>query len=133
MLAIIYLFIVFILGDSLCRRYYPFLSTAHRLAAAFLCGLLISSWWTYLSALLFYATSSPMLWGNLVFFVTSIGAIYLLRRRAGSADLQDEVDRTATEFKKWDWIVDGHFPHSCVLDDVCHFRYGRRKDVVRAS
>lgn len=96
------------LGDSICRRFYSFASTPHRLAAAFLSGLLISSWWTYLCAWLFSGSSSPMLWGNLVYFVTAAFAIYWLRRQP-KADVGDGFDRTATEFKKWDWIWLGIF------------------------
>src|SRR5258706_471752 len=46
MLAVIYLIIVFVLCDSICRRFFSFVSTPHRLAAAFLSGVLISSWLT---------------------------------------------------------------------------------------
>src|SRR5438046_1999792 len=103
MLAILYLLIVFILGDSICRRFFSFVSTPHRLAAAFLSGLLISSWWTYLLGLLFYWTTSPLLWGNLLFFITSIALIYWLRTRPPNRILSTYTDRETTEFKKWDW------------------------------
>lgn len=105
MLALIYLVVLFILGDSICRRFFSFVSIPHRFAAAFLTGLLISSWWTYLSALLFYWTSTPLIWGNLLFFVTAIAFIYWLRMRPPNDVLLSGYDRTDTEFKKWDWIA----------------------------
>lgn len=107
MLALIYLIVLFILGDSICRRFFTFVSIPHRLAAAFLTGLLISSWWTYLCGLLFYWTASPLLWGNLLFFITSIALIYWLRTRTPNDVLLTDYDRTDTEFKKWDWIAFG--------------------------
>src|SRR5436190_20386285 len=107
MLALIYLVLMFILGDSICRRFFTFVSIPHRLASAFLAGLLISSWWTYLSALLFYWTSMPLVWGNLLFFITSIAFIYWLRTRPPNDVLLTDVDRTETEFRKWDWIAFG--------------------------
>lgn len=107
MFALIYLVLVFILGDSICRRFFTFVSIPHRVAAAFLSGLLISTWWTYLCGLLFYWTTSPLLWGNLLFFITSIALIYWLRTRPPNDVLLTHTDREGTEFKKWDWIVLG--------------------------
>ena len=83
---------MFILGDSICRRFFTFVSIPHRLASAFLAGLLISSWWTYLSALLFYWTSMPLVWGNLLFLVTSIAFIYWLRTRPPNGVLASPID-----------------------------------------
>src|SRR4051812_37562129 len=105
MLAFVYLFVMFLLGDSICRRFYPFLSAAHRLAGAFLAGLVLSSWWTYLSALLFSSTSSPMLWGNIVFFITAIAAIVWLRKVPLKEESLRNFDRSTTEFRGWDWVI----------------------------
>ena len=71
--ALFYLFLMFALGDAIGRRFYPFVSIPHRLASAFLCGLLLSSWWTYALAFFFSDMASPMLWGNLAFFITGGG------------------------------------------------------------
>src|SRR5881296_3438640 len=68
MLALIYLALAIIVGDCLCRRFYRFVSVAHRCAAAVLVGLLISSWFTYLAGLAFAWTARPLLWANLLFF-----------------------------------------------------------------
>ncbi len=107
MFALIYLVLVFILGDSICRRFFTYVSIPHRLAAAFLSGVLISTWWTYLCGLLFYWTASPLLWGNLLFFITSIAFIYWLRTRPPNNILLTHTDREVTEFRKWDWIALG--------------------------
>lgn len=107
MFALIYLVLIFILGDSICRRFFTFVSGPHRLASAFLAGLLISSWWSYLFGLLFYWTASPLLWGNILFFITSIALIYWLRTRPPNNVLLTHADREATSFQKWDWIALG--------------------------
>jgi DNA-binding beta-propeller fold protein YncE len=71
MLALIYLALAIYLGDFLCRRFYRFASVAHRLGAAVITGLLISSWFTYLAGLLFTRAKQPLLWGNALFFVVA--------------------------------------------------------------
>lgn len=71
---------MFILGDMVCRRIFTFTSIEHRLAAAFLSGLLFSSWLTYVFALLFASTAQPLLWANLLYFAIAIGLIFLLRK-----------------------------------------------------
>src|SRR5262249_52502348 len=43
--------------------------------AAILVGLLFSSWFTYLAGLAFFWASRPLLWGNLLFFVTAIAVL----------------------------------------------------------
>src|SRR6266550_6061682 len=75
MLALIYLGLAICVGDFLCRRFYRFISVAHRWAAAILVGLLVSSWFTYLAGLAFWWTSRPLLWGNLLFFVAAVSLL----------------------------------------------------------
>ncbi|HEY5991844.1 MAG TPA: hypothetical protein VIU10_04635, partial [Candidatus Udaeobacter sp.] len=75
MLALIYFGLAICLGDFLCRRFYQFVSVAHRLAAAVLVGLLVSSWFTYLAGLLFTRARQPLLWGNLLFFIAAIAVL----------------------------------------------------------
>jgi len=75
MLALIYLALAICLGDLLCRRFYEFISFAHRCGAAVLVGLVVSTWFTYLAGLLFTRTQQPLLWGNLLFFLTTAGAL----------------------------------------------------------
>src|SRR5438093_1844475 len=75
MLALIYFGLAICVGDFLCRRFYSFVSVAHRFAAAILVGLLVSSWFTYLAGLAFARASRPLLWGNLLFFVTAVAVL----------------------------------------------------------
>ena len=75
MTALIYLILAACVGDFFCRRFYQFESVAHRCAAAILAGLLISSWFTYLTGLAFFWTSRPMVWANLLFFTAAIAVL----------------------------------------------------------
>src|SRR5881296_654573 len=75
MLALIYFGLAICVGDFLCRRFYSFVSVAHRCAAAILVGLLVSSWFTYLAGLAVFWTSRPLLWANLLFFVAAIALL----------------------------------------------------------
>ena len=104
MLAIIYLILMVALGDVICSRFYRFLSLPHRLAAAFLGGLIISSWFTYLASLAFAGTASPLLWGNLLFFAAAAAVIYWFRRRA-RVEQQGAMtpEPRAPGSNRWDW------------------------------
>src|SRR5256714_11211507 len=75
MMALIYLILALCVGDFFCRRVYQFESVAHRCAAAILAGLLISSWFTYLTGLAFFWASRPLIWPNLLFFTAAIGML----------------------------------------------------------
>jgi len=75
MTALIYLILAACVGDFFCRRFYQFESVAHRCAAAILAGLLISSWFTYLTGLAFFWTSRPLVWANLLFFTAAIAVL----------------------------------------------------------
>lgn len=104
------------LGDSICRRFYSFVSLPHRLAAALLSGLLISSWLTYFGSLLFAGASQPLLWGNLLFFIAAIGSIIWLKRHAPNEETRPTISLNLPELNKWDWIVIGFFfVFACVL------------------
>src|SRR2546428_7965903 len=75
MLALIYFGLAICLGDFLCRRFYQFVSIAHRLAAAVVVGLLVGSWFTYRAGLAFAWASRPLLWGNLLFFIAAVALL----------------------------------------------------------
>src|SRR6266516_1900389 len=75
MLALIYFGLSICLGHFLCRPFYRFVSVAHRFAVAILVGLLVSSWFTYFAGLAFALASRPLLWGNLLFFVTAVAVL----------------------------------------------------------
>jgi DNA-binding beta-propeller fold protein YncE len=81
MLALIYLALALCLGDALCRQFYRFVSVPHRLAAAVLVGLLVSTWFTYLAGLAFMHASVPLVWGNLLFFVASTATLFWFARK----------------------------------------------------
>ncbi len=107
--ALLYLCVMFALGDAIGRRFYPFVSIPHRLASAFLCGLLVSSWATYGLAYFFSNTSRPMLWGNLVFFITAIGLSLWFRNNPPKKEPQSAIDLSEGEFQRPDWIIAGVF------------------------
>jgi DNA-binding beta-propeller fold protein YncE len=98
MLALIYFGLAICVGDFLCRRFYQFVSVAHRCAAAILVGLLVSSWFTYVAGLGFAWASRPLLWSNLVFFVTAVAVLSWPRWKSKiksaetGADLQHRSD-----------------------------------------
>src|SRR6266516_5042419 len=75
MLALIYFALAICVGDFFCRRFYRYVSVAHRCAAALLVGLLISSWFTYLAGLAFAWTARPLLWANLLFFLAVLAVL----------------------------------------------------------
>ncbi len=106
MLALIYLVVMLFVGDLICRRFYDFVSLPHRIAAAFIVGLLTSTWFTYLSALIFSRTAQPLLWGNLLFFAAAFGFIFWSKRRAAK---EKSRPANSTEAEKWDWLVIGLF------------------------
>ncbi|MBA4184385.1 MAG: hypothetical protein H0X49_10280, partial [Acidobacteria bacterium] len=109
MLALIYLIVMVMLGDLICRRFYSFVSLPHRIAAAFLSGLLISTWFTYLAAMLFARASKPLLWGNLLFFAAAFGFILWSTQRAQKKPSRQAASPPATEANRWDWILIGFF------------------------
>jgi DNA-binding beta-propeller fold protein YncE len=75
MLALIYFALAICVGDFFCRRFYRFVSVAHRCAATLLVGLLISTWFTYLAGLAFAWTAKPLLWANLLFFLAVVSLL----------------------------------------------------------
>ncbi len=107
MLALIYLAVAICVGDLLCRRFYRFVSSAHRLAAAVLVGLLLSSWSTYLLALVFAQTAKPLLWADLCFFGAAMTVIFLSirrsRRHVGGHSVFIEPRASGSEI--WDWLM----------------------------
>ena len=134
MLAFIYLALAVYLGDLLCRRFYRFVSLPHRWAAATLVGLLLSSWFTYLAAVAFAHTSKPLLWADLLFFVTAVGAILSIRRRSRREPRADPpfIEPRAPGSATWDWIILAtYFAATCwLMFATLNFR-GGNLDVAR--
>jgi hypothetical protein len=85
MLALIYLATMIVLGAFVCRRFYLFSSWLHYLAASFFVGLVLSTWATYLFALVFAWSDKPLLGANILFFALAALVIYKLRPHSGLA------------------------------------------------
>jgi len=80
MLAILYLIAATYFGDCICQRFYSFTSIQHRIATAFLVGLLLSGWIVFLSATAFHGLPQPLIAGNLIFALVLAVTIVLSRR-----------------------------------------------------
>jgi hypothetical protein len=80
MIALVYVAVLVFFGDALARRWFTFVSLPHRLATAFLVGLLTGTWISYLTALIASGTSDPMAVGGLASsFGMLIAGIWLWR------------------------------------------------------
>jgi hypothetical protein len=100
MLAIIYLAAMIYFGDRICRCFYRFASIQHRLASAFLTGLMFSTCITYLGTLAFARFSHPLIAGNLV-FVAAFAAIVIKLPR------NKPVVYDKQNWNSWDWLFLG--------------------------
>src|SRR5574341_592078 len=107
MLAIIYLVAATYFGDVVCRRFFRFISLQQRLATSFLVGLLLSAWITFLAAVAFHRTSSPLIGANLVFCVVLIAVALAARRWPAKAE-SDYSDRPSGA-AWWDLVWLGGF------------------------
>lgn len=98
MLALIYLALMFWIGDFICRRFQRSFSAPQRLASAFLVGLLASGWFTYLGARAFASSTRPLLWGNLLFFGVVIATFVWTRKKEASVEsAKDAAELTVEE------------------------------------
>src|SRR5215469_1904463 len=102
MLGLIYLALAICLGDSLCRRFYRFISVYHRWAAAVLVGILLSTWFTYLAGLAFMRAAQPLFWADLLFFLAAPPAIFWLSRK--SREIK-RIEPRAPGRSVWDWLI----------------------------
>lgn len=102
MLAILYLAGVVYFGDCLCRFFYRFKSIQQRFATAFLVGLVLSSVVTYLGALAFARTSSPLMMGNII-FASLVGLLAFITLRRPPSNCYDTNERPAGN-DNWDWL-----------------------------
>src|SRR5437763_3032626 len=113
MLALIYLGLAIALGDVLCRRFYRFVSIAHRWAAAALVGVLLSTWFTYLAVLAFSRLAEPLLSADLLFFFVAAGAVFWLSKKARKTET---ITPLAPGSSRWNWFTLGAlFAAACVL------------------
>lgn len=106
MLALLYLIVMVMIGDAICRRLYHVQWLPFRLASAFLPGLIVSTWTTYLLARAFADTSRPLLTANILFFLIAIGLLRLLYRKASISTASGERFDIGT---RWDLITVGLF------------------------
>jgi hypothetical protein len=101
MLALIYLLLAVVLGDQLCRRFWFMRSPAHRWASAFLVGILISTWLTYLFGLAFAWSARPLIWANVLYCIVAGFSVLELGRRSRN--------RHRLSITKWDgrdaWFI----------------------------
>jgi hypothetical protein len=79
--AIAYVLGMVALGDRVTRHFFPTWSLAHRAAGAFLVGLLLSTWITYLGAAVFAGLERPLLVGNVLFAGVVVFVLRDLPRR----------------------------------------------------
>jgi len=84
MIALGFLGVMVFFGDALASRWFSFVSLPHRLATAFLVGLLTGTWISYLAALLASGASDPMAVGGLASALGMLLAGIWLRRRPSS-------------------------------------------------
>src|SRR5207245_2281744 len=106
MLALLYLVAATYFGDRTCRRFYRFISIQHRLATSFLVGLLLSTWITYLGALLFARLRQPLIAGNILFLLVFGLACYKLPHQVGS-HFRGNFHMRPAGSTRWDWVFLG--------------------------
>ena len=107
MLAIIYLAAATYFGDCICSRFFRFISLQHRIATAFLVGLLLSTWITFLAATAFHKSHQPLIAANLVFLVLFIAVVLLAWR--WPAKMENEQLTRPPGALPWDLIWLGAF------------------------
>ena len=103
MIALVYLAVAVFLGDALASRWFRPVTWFHRLAAAFLVGLLIATWVTYLMSLLFDGrTEDALLVGNLASgWAMALAAIAINRWLPA----RPEAGRPRRRIRGWDVIT----------------------------
>ena len=106
MLALAYLAILMFAGDAIGRRWFSYVSWPHRVATAFLIGLPLGAWLSYLVAAGLGDIGDPLLVANVV-AAALLGALaWFLRRRAPSPIVRPAPPRTARS-AGWDRLVIG--------------------------
>ena len=103
MIALAYLAVAVLLGDALASRWFRPVTWFHRLGAAFLVGLLIATWVTYLTSLLFDGrTEDALLVGNLASgWAMALAAIAIYRW----VPRRPDAGRPTRGIRAWDVIT----------------------------
>jgi hypothetical protein len=117
MLALLYLTIMLALGACVCRRIFPFNSLLHYVAASFLVGLVLSTWTTYLLALVFASSAKPLIGGNILFFALAGLVIYKLRP-------QSVFDPKLSDSRPPGSVVWDTFFVACFFLIACYLMFG---------
>jgi len=102
MLAIVYLAVATYFGDLICRRFFRSISIQQRIATGFFVGLLLSTWITFLAAVLFHGMSQPLIAANLIFAVV-FAAVVLASRRWPITNIDDYAVRPPGR-DYWDYV-----------------------------
>lgn len=102
MLAILYLAAATYFGDLVCRRFFRFISLQHRIATAFLVGLLLSTWITFLAAVAFHGMGQPLIAANVIFLVMFVVAVFLTQRWPAQREHDSSIRPAGT--LRWDLV-----------------------------
>jgi DNA-binding beta-propeller fold protein YncE len=106
MIALVYVIAMVLVGDAFTRRWARPTSVAHRLATAFLVGLLLSTWTTFLLALVWAQSDQPLAPANALFLAVAavfvVGDRVLDRRRAQRALLRPRAALRRAGRALWD-------------------------------
>jgi len=102
MIALAYLVVMVLVGDMLSRRWLPPTGRPQRLATAFLVGLLVCTWATYLVSNAAGESSQPLTVGNAVLLgmVGPVAVLDAIRRWRRGGRSPARVGRR----ELWDWV-----------------------------
>ncbi len=131
MLGVLWLLLITYFGQRICQRFYQFTSIQHRLATSFLVGLLLSSWITYLGALVFSSSWNPLISGNVIFLIVA-GLVFYKVPRQSVPDLSLHSSPTTTV--RWDYALLGVFLiFACwLMFAPLNFRNGQFQIAIKA-
>ena len=113
MLAVAYLVLMVAFGDAIARPFFGDVSRVQRVATAFLVGLLVSTWLTYLVALVFSGVEQPLIPADAVvaWLMALVAAIRVIPiwqhwRTTGETPLNsNRWSYGVRQSERWDWIL----------------------------
>jgi hypothetical protein len=136
MIALLYVGLMMAFGDVISRRFVTALSRPQRLATAFIVGLVLSTWLTYLASAAFMALEQPLIAGDAV-SVAAMAMVVLpgLRRvtarwKAGDRSFAmwlGTSDGSRRRSERWDWILIAGFAVlvTWMMTSTFHFTDGQ--------
>ncbi len=124
MIAVAYLAVLVFAGDAIGRRFFTYVTPLQRLATAFLIGVLVGTWVSYLAAAAFANTRDPLAFGNLI-AAGSLGLLGIWLRRRPRGQLMRP--RIARPLDRWDWLTFGAFALlvGWMMTHTFHYEAGR--------